>query len=467
MADNQTDTAVQEQPYTIRVEDAGPATKKVWVEIPKEKITQKISEQYKELRQEAAIPGFRKGHAPQKLLVKKFDAELKEQVRRTLISESYQEAIEKNSLTVIGEPEFENPEQIQIKEDQPLSYSFSIEVQPNITLPDLKGIAVKKPKIAVTEEHINQAMQNLREQQGTVIPVEDRGVEEKDQVVADIHAKVEGNEVARQLDAQFVVRPGRIAGLDIPDMVAQLAGAKPGETRTIAIKVPDTYPTENLRGKDVAIEIAVKDIKRLEAAEINHEFLADLGFSNEQELRDALREQMDERIAFDIKQAMRRQVIDHLLQSISIDLPTKLSQRQSDRVVNRRAMDLMMRGVQREQVEANLNRLRTGAEEEGTRELKTFFILQTVADQEKVEVSEPELNGRIAMIALQQGRRPERLKQELAKDQTMLAQLYVQMREEKAIDKILETAQIEEVEPTTAQQQAVTQPEAPDESSAT
>lgn len=466
MADNQTDTAVQEQPYNIRVEDAGPATKKVWVEIPKERITQKIAEQYKELRTEAAIPGFRKGRAPQKLLQRKFDTDVKEQVRRNLISESYQEAIEKNSLSVIGEPEFENPDQIQLKDDAPLSYSFSIEVQPNFTLPDLKGVAVKKPKIQVTDDHINQAMQNLREQQGTVVPVEGRGIQEKDQVTADIVAKVEGNQVATQPDAQFVVRAGRIAGLDIPDMPAQLADAKPGETRTITVKVPDTYPTENLRGKDVAIEVAIKDIKRLEPAEITKEFLADLGFQNEEELRQALREQMDERITFDVKQAMRRQVIDHLLQSIQIDLPTKLSQRQSDRVVNRRAMDLMMRGVPREQIEANIERLRTGAEEEGARELKTFFILQKVAEQENVDVTEPELNGRIAMIALQQGRRPERLKQELAKDQNMLAQLYVQMREEKAIDKILESAAVEEVEPTAAQQQAVTQPDA-GESSAT
>src|SRR5436190_1536562 len=187
------DTAVAtEIPYNIRVEDAGPATKKVFVEIPKEKVAEKIAEQFKELRSGAHIPGFRKGRAPQKLIEKKFSADVKEQVRRTLISESYEQAIEQNSLQVLGEPEFDNPDSVKIEEDAPLNYSFTVEIQPDITLPELKGFKVKKPKIPITDEHVEQAMQNLREQQGTLIPIEDRGIEERDQVTADVHVKIDG-----------------------------------------------------------------------------------------------------------------------------------------------------------------------------------------------------------------------------------------------------------------------------------
>src|SRR5262245_45939877 len=95
----------EEQPfvYDIKIEDAGPATKKVVVQIPKERIDQKLQEQFKELRQQAAIPGFRPGHAPQKLIEKRFSTDVREQVRRALISESYEQAVEKNSLQVIGE----------------------------------------------------------------------------------------------------------------------------------------------------------------------------------------------------------------------------------------------------------------------------------------------------------------------------------------------------------------------------
>src|SRR5919205_2837299 len=149
MAEEQGATAVEEQTfeYPIRIEDAGPATKKVHVEIPQERIAAKLEEQFKELRQQAAIPGFRPGHAPQKLIEKRFASDVKEQVRRSLISESYGQAVEKNSLQVIGEPEFDNPDAIKLPESGPLTYSFQVEVQPEFTLPDLSGLTVKRPKI--------------------------------------------------------------------------------------------------------------------------------------------------------------------------------------------------------------------------------------------------------------------------------------------------------------------------------
>jgi len=230
MAENEAAVAEQEQEfeYPIRIEDAGPGTKKVSVEIPHERITSELEKQFKELRQQAAIPGFRPGHAPQKLIEKRFSSDVKEQVRRSLISESYGQAVEKNNLQVIGEPEFDNPDAIKLPEDGSLSYSFTVEVQPEFTLPDLSGLKIKKPKIEIKEENVDQAMQNLREQQGTLVPVEDRGLEKGDYLTADVHVKQDGNVIAHQHDAQLVVRPGRVAGLEIDDLDTQLAGMKPG-----------------------------------------------------------------------------------------------------------------------------------------------------------------------------------------------------------------------------------------------
>jgi trigger factor len=441
-------TAVAEPPYqyAVKVEDAGPATKKVHVEIPKDRIDAKLAEQYKELRTQAAIPGFRIGHAPAKLIEKRFGQDVKEQVRRSLISESYEQAVEQNKLQVIGEPQFDQPDAIKLPEDgSALNYSFQIEVQPEITLPDLSHLTVKKPKIEVTDENVQQALTNLREQQGALVPVEDRGVENKDFLYADIHLKLGEEVISHQHDAQIVARPGRINGVDIVDLDKQLAGLKPGEERTITVKVPDSHADEKLRGKDVQFDFKLKDLKKLEPAVIDEEFLKDLGFENQQELLDALREQMVERITYDVQQSMREQVNQYLLANVTMELPTRLSDRQADRVVSRRSVDLMMRGVPREQVEANVEKLRSTAKEEAVRELKLYFILQKIADEQKAEVDEPELNGRIAMLAAQRGKRPEKLKQEMSKDGT-LADLYIQMREQKAVDKLLESAKIEEVE---------------------
>ena len=461
MAENQAETAVEEvPPYTVRVEDAGPATKKICVEVPQDYIAGKITEQFKELRQEAYIPGFRKGKVPAHLIQKKFAKDVRDQVKRTIMSECYQNAVEKNDLQVLGEPELTDAEKVELKDGEPLNFSFTVEIQPTITLPELKGIKIKKPKIVVTEEHINQAMQNLREQQGKLVPVTDRGVQFKDFLTADVHVKVEGNVLSHQSDTTLVARPGRVAGLMIDDFDKQLEGLKIGEVREVSTKVPEKHPAENLRGKDVKIEVTLKEIKQIDPAIIDEAFLADLGFANEQELRDALKEQMNERITFDIQGVLRQQVSDYLLEQVQVELPAKLSTKQTDRVVMRRALDLMQRGVSQERLEANIEKLREGAADESAKELKTFFVLQKLAEETKVEVGEGELNSRIAMIALQRGERPEKVKQQMAKQGNMLPSLFIQLRDEKAIDAVLENAEIEEVEPTDEQKKSVGSSEA-------
>ena len=448
MAEDQASVAEAEQEdfqYQVRVEPSGPAAKKVTIEIPPERITEKLEQQFKELRRHAALPGFRVGHAPRKLIEKRFGDDIKEQVRSQLIQESFQQAIEKNELQVLGEPQFENPDQIKLPDDGPLTYTFEVEVQPEFALPDFKTLTVKKPKIEITEDNVDQAMRNLREQQGTLVPVEDRGVEAGDYMIADVHVKIGDEVVAHQHDAQIVARAGRIANIQVDDLDKQLDGLKGGEKRSLSVHAPDTHPNEKMRGKDVQIEFDLKDIKKLELAELNQAFLDDLGFENEPELRQALREQMEEKIAEDVQTAMRQQVNAFLLQNVQFELPNKLSSKQADRVVNRRAVDLMLRGVPREQVEANVERLRAGAHDEAIRELKLYFILQKIAKDFEVDVSEGELNGRIALMAAQRDERPERLKQQMSKDGS-LENLYIQMREQKAIDKILEQANVQEVE---------------------
>jgi trigger factor len=155
---------------------------------------------------------------------------------------------------------------------------------------------------------------------------------------------------------------------------------------------------------------------------------------------------MLERVKYDVQEAMRDQIENYLLQNVQMDLPTKLSDRQAERVAQRRALDMMMRGVPRHQVEVDMEQLKGGAKDQAARDLKLFFILQKVASEQNVDVSEGELNGRIALIAAQAGQRPEKVKQEMSGDGSLL-NMYVQMREQKAVDKILEGAKIEDVEP--------------------
>lgn len=427
--------------YQIRVENAGPGTRKIWVEVPRPRIDSKLAEQFKELRSQAAIPGFRPGHAPRKLVEKRFQSDVREQVRRSLISESYEQAVAKNNLTVIGEPEFDNPDAIKLPDEGPMVYSFSVEVQPEFVLPNLVGLKVTRRKLEVKDEHVDQAIENLREQQAVAVPIEGRGVQENDYIAIDGHLLTNGQVVDHAHNLQLTVKPGRIFAIQIDDLPAQLAGMNVGEKRTFTVHAPADHPMIPIRDQDAQIEVALRSISKLDLPDLNAEFLDKIGFSSSDELRKALREQMDLRVAADIQQSMRDQVQQYLLQTIAMELPERLSDRQSERIVRRRAIELLMRGMSEADLESRMEELRRGARDAGLVELKRFFILEKLASNLGVDVAEAELNGYIADMALRRDVRPEKLKQEMAAD-GRLTNLYVEARERKALDKVLALANI-------------------------
>jgi trigger factor len=445
MSEESTTPADQKIPCTVKIEDAGPSTKKITVEISKETIAQKIDEQFKELKTEAVIPGFRKGHAPQRLLQKRFGTEVRDQVKTDLIRATFEQTIEENSLAVLGEPEMDKPEDIKLTDDAPLSYTVQVEVQPDINLPELGGIPINKPKSEVTDAHVDKAMENLRRQQGTLVPVEGRGVQEGDHLTVDVVLKIDGNPVRNHAAQSMVAHSGRIAGIEVPDLAKQLEGATAGQMRSLTLKVPAEHAEEVWRGKDLVVEITIKDIKRLELAEVTPQFVQDLGFESEQELRQELRSELHRHRDTDIKRLMRRQVMEYLLSKVNIDLPAKLSQKQAERVTMRRALELNRLGVSVETLKQQFDSLRQGADAEAANDLKTFFILDKIAKQQNIDVSEAELNGRIAQLADAEQMRPERLKQDMAHDGRLMA-MFSALREEKVYDYLLSLAQVTEAE---------------------
>ena len=441
--------------YPVEVEDAGPSAKKLRVTVPRDRIDTQIQHTLGDVRSTANLPGFRPGKAPKHLIEKRFGKAMKDQVQQELLRESYQHALQSQSLNVIGEPEFESPQTIQIPDQGDLTYSFTVEVQPDVPLPTMEGLKVKKPKIEVKDEHVDQAMQNLRQQQGNLMPVEDRGVQEGDYLIADVTLKAGDEELASQNDAQLVARAGRIAGVEVADFADKVAGLKVGEERSFDVSVPEGHPNEKLAGKTAGVTVRLKDVKALQLAEIDGPFIESLGFETEEELRQALREQMVERVDADVRNAMRRQVQDYLFNNTQVDLPKRILAAQVDRVTNRRAVDLLMRGVPRPQVEQNIGQLRQGADAEAERELKLFFVLNKVADERSVAVTEQEVNAHVATTAINNGERPETLRNRMEQDGS-LANLFVQLREQKTLDALIEEADVEEVEPTPQEtQQAV------------
>ena len=449
-----TATETQENPsettfeYAATVEDAGPASKRVTIEIPQERIQAKLAEQLKEVRQNAAIPGFRVGKTPVKLIEKRFGSDIRDQVRVDLIRESLTQVVEKNDLNILGEPDFDKDQELNLPESGSLKYTFNVEIRPKFTLPDFAKVTVRKPKISINDEHVQQALTNLRNQQGQLVPVEDRGVEAGDYLNASVTVTKGDDIVAEQNEADIVVRDGVIASILIKDLATHLAGAKMDETKTFDVVAQADHPVSDLAGQTVKVAVKINVIKRLELAEVDQDFLDQFGFENEAELLAELRTQMEQRVTADVRGAMHNQLRKLLLDNVTMELPPKMLERQKQTVASRNVREMIYNGsLKMEQVEAVRGRLIEAASVQAQNELKLFFVFTKLAEEKEIEISDYDINSAVATAAMQEGKRPEKLKSELAQNGG-LDNLAMALRDGKVLDSVLEVAKVEEVDNT-------------------
>jgi len=444
MAEEQQSTALKN---TVTIEEAGPCKKKVIVEIPEEAIKNATDEQYNNLRKEAMVPGFRKGRAPRRLLEKRFGKEATEQVKLKLLTDASDSAVKDNELDTLREPDIDF-EKIELPDSGPLKFDFEVEVRPEFDLPQLEGIAVEKRKLEVADEQIDREIEQLRKWSGVWAPRQDGVVEPDDQIIADVVLKSEGVEEEEKLDnVEIMVRQnGFVGAIPVEKLDELLVGARAGDTKQTTVEVPKTYFKEEYRGKKVDIQITVKDIKWLKPAPLDEDFLKKFGVEDENELQEKVRDTLQSRLETQVRTDMTEQIYRYLLDNTSFDLPVDVVAEHSTTLLQRQYSNLLMRGLSREQLEEQMEQLRAASEQQAKEQLKTFFIMDKIAEKLEIDVSEEELNGHIAQLAIQRGQRPERMREEMVRDGS-LAQFRLQVREDKCIAKLLESAKITEIKP--------------------
>jgi trigger factor len=451
---------------TVAVEDAGPCKKKVVVEVPEETIKDMADEQYRELRREALVPGFRKGRVPRRLLEKRFGKETSEQIKLKILAEASEAAIKNEKLDVLTDADIDH-EEIKLPETGPMRFEFEVEVRPEFELPKLEGIAVTRPKLEVTDAQIDREIEQLRRWTGLWTPKEDGTVEQGNQVIADVRmnahlteeekaeqakALEEGKEAPQPIvesetkldNTEIHVRPnGFVGAVPVPKLDEVLAAAKAGETKTTTVEIPKTYFRPEYQGRTVDIEIVVKEVKYLKPADMDGAFLQRYHVHTEQELRDRIRDNLQAQLESHIRSEMSEQIYQYLLDNTTFDLPMDIVARQAGSLLQRQYINLLSRGLQREHIDEQMEQLRAGSEEQAKQQLKTFFIMDKVAETLGIDVTEEEINGHIAQVAVQRGQRPERLKEQMERDGS-LAQFRLEVRQSKCVDKLLESAGVTE-----------------------
>ncbi|MFK7758506.1 MAG: trigger factor [Phycisphaerales bacterium] len=431
---------------TVKIEDAGPCRKKISIDVPAPTVDEAMENAFAAVSHEAAIPGFRKGRAPRRLVEKRFGSYVKDETRSRLVASAYQEAVEQNELKVLGHPPAEYFEDVEIEAGKPVHLEVEVEVMPEFELPSLKDIPVLKPDTTLPDNIVDEEIKKIAINEGD-LDEQDKSAKGNYLTGKAVMVDAEGTE-HYNIDGAVIQIPedgdeGMVLGVIVPDFTKQVKTPKEGDSVTIKVKGPENHEVEALRGKDLVVTFEVAKIYAIVPAPMA-DIVAKFGFASEEQLREMVNGRLEQRAVAQQQGVMRQQVLKHLADSLDFDLPAGLTAQQAARSLERQRMELMYRGVDPTEIEQNMAQLRSSSAARATAELKQFFIMNKAAETLDVQIEEQEINAQLVQMAMQQGKRPEQFRDELIKS-GQAQTLVQQVREHKTVDKILEDAKIEEV----------------------
>lgn len=419
----------------VKVDAPSSCQRHVTVTVSREDIDRYFDVAIEDMVPNAAVPGFRKGFAPKKLVEKRFRAEVKDQVKGTLLMDSMTQATEEQSFSAISEPDF-NYSVIELPDEGDLTFEFDIEVRPEFDLPKWKGLKLEKPTKSFEKEDIDKHLTQVLGRYASLAPYE--GAAEKDDfLVCNLTFKHDGKKIEHAEEEQIRLRE-KLSFQDAKweDFGKEMTGAKAGDKKTATLTISDEAANEQMRGKEVEMEIEVLEVKRMELPEMDEAFLKQIGgFESEGDLRDYVKSDMERQLAYYQQQRLRQQITEELTKDADWDLPPELLKRQARRELERATLELRSAGFGEDDIRAHENELRQNSMASTRKALKEHFILERIAEEEKIEESQQDYDMEVMQIAMQRGESPRRVRAQLEKG-GMMDVLRNQIIERKVIDLI-------------------------------
>jgi len=439
-----------ELPNIVEITDVGPCRKKIKIEIPAATVQENLGSALDTLLMRAELPGFRPGHAPKRLIEKKFGTMIRKQAKDELVGAAFNKVVQEHKLRLVGDPLAEDLATIEPIMGKPLIFEIDVEVVPEFELPATEGLDIKKPQLEVTEEMVGKEVDKICLTEGSL---EERPTPEPGDYVTG-HAKLsDSNDTAKvffesdgivvQLPAADGGGKGMIVGLMVDDLATQIGTVKVGEKVTVKTKGPENHENEAIRGVDLLIEYVPSRADRIIPAKLE-DLAARVGFTNADGMRDAVRNRLRQRVIIDQQSAMRGQVMKHLIEKTEMPLPERLTSDQAGRTLQRHRMELMYRGFGPMQVEERIAQLRRQSSAEAMVYLKSMFIMEQASEKLGVRVTEQEVGGRITQLAHERNVKPNDMRDELVKTK-QINTLYMQIREHKTLDAIIAKSKVTEI----------------------
>jgi trigger factor len=423
----------------IDVDELSPVQRKVRVELPREKVASEFAKAYQNLGQRVRVKGFRAGKAPRSVLQGIYGDEIRSQVRSQLVEDSLGEAIKERGLHIVSRPEIEADE---LTDEADFTFSAVFEIKPPIDLKNYLGIEVEKVKLAITDEQIDQALKRLQESHARLEPVDDREIAQAgDFVTLDFVGTIAGKEFPGGKTDNYLMEVG--GGQTLPEFDSAAVGARRGEAQSVQVRFPDDYANRDLAGKTADFTLVVREIKQKVLPPLDDEFAKEHGECGSlDELKGKVRERLEQEFKKYQDDNLKERILTRVIESHAFTPPPALVERQT-RYLMERYQDRANEGSgpdapSREDTRKTL-------EERAVRQVQATLLMEKIAEVEKIEVTDTEVQERIENLARAAGDRGKTIRQYYSRHDAR-DDLRSQMIFDTTLGFLLEHATVKEVE---------------------
>jgi trigger factor len=426
------------------LKEISPTLKQIDVEIDAETVNAVYDQVTDNYAKGANVPGFRPGHAPRGVVRTRFKDQIRTEVLRELIPDAVQKAIEEHKLEALGEPELnlENSVGLEQLGKQSISFNINVEVLPDIKLGTYKGLEVSRITRPVKDQDIEGVIEQLRENSATLEPVEDRGAAAGDTVTASFHGSFinesEGEPI--KVEDVEVILGGQGVVQEITD---NLTGTRPDDEKTFKVAYPEDFNAKGLAGKEVEYNAKVSAVRIKELPELDDDWAQSLSDDVEtvEQLRAKIRSDLEEQFKNESDNKVRAALIRQLVDAHEIELPARLVEHQTEHRLESVVRDMIGQGIDPRNPELKWEQARESIKEQASYDLRSSLLLETIADSEKMEVSDQEIEDEINAIADASKQSPDQVRAILTK-QGGERSIAGRLRNRKALELLVANARV-------------------------
>ena len=422
---------------SVQVENLEKNMAKLTIEVAAEEVEKAMEASYQKQKSRISIPGFRRGKVPRKMIEKMYgEAVFYDDAVNTLIQEHYPDAADESGVDIVSRP---TVDVVQIGSGKPFIFTAEVAVRPEVTLGKYKGVQVTKIDTAVTDEEIEKELESEREKNARTVSVTDRPAANGDTVVIDYEGFCDGVAFDGGKDENHSLELGSHSFVDTFE--DQLVGKNVGDDVEVNVTFPEKYHSADLAGKPALFKVKIHEIRATELPELNDEFAQDVSECDSLDaFKEEIRGRLTEHKENEAKRAKEDEAIQKIIDKSTMEIPEAMLDTQCDNMVNEFAQRIMQSGLSLEQYMQfsglTMDKLKDQVRPEAETRIKSSLVLEQIAKEENIEVTEEEIDAEIGKMAAAYGMEADKLKEHMGdkEKQSIRRDLSVS----KAVDLVME-----------------------------